>query len=129
MEWTSIVDVAHDADITVGDESNDVITCAIQLKDYAGNDLSVESCIYAYFSGDSDGADIVATTFSGGIDSGTDGDYIVGATSGVDMHLISESDGDIDVAITESTATHTSYLVLVMPSGKLVVSDAITFAA
>ncbi len=128
MEWTPIIDCAYDAVITVGAESSDVITCAIQLKDFAGNDMKVPSCIYAYYSGDAAGADIVATTWSGGHDNGTDGEYTVGATDGVDMHLISESDGDIDLAITETTATHTGYLVLVMPNGKLVVSDAITFA-
>ena len=42
--------------------------------------------------------------------------------------LVSEADGDIDINITES-GTDTFYLVLVMPNGKLIVSDAITFAA
>lgn len=41
--------------------------------------------------------------------------------------LISESDGDIDISISESGAK-TMYLVLVMPNGRLVVSGAITFA-
>jgi len=41
--------------------------------------------------------------------------------------VISEADGDIDVDITDS-GTPTMYLVLVLPNGKLAVSDAITFA-
>jgi hypothetical protein len=40
--------------------------------------------------------------------------------------LVSEADGDIDLAIGEAGAG-TWYLVLVLPNGKLVVSDAITF--
>ena len=41
--------------------------------------------------------------------------------------LVSESDGDIDVNITEAGVA-TWYLVLVLANGKLAVSDAITFA-
>ena len=43
------------------------------------------------------------------------------------FQLVSESDGDIDINITE-TGTPTFYLVLVLPNGKLAASGAITFA-
>lgn len=43
------------------------------------------------------------------------------------FHLVSESDGDIDINIGED-GVDTWYLVLVMPNGRLVVSGAITFA-
>jgi hypothetical protein len=42
--------------------------------------------------------------------------------------LVSESDGDIDVAITHAAGAKTMYLILVMPNGRLVASSAITFA-
>lgn len=129
MEWTPIVDRVYSATFDVGDESggNEIII-SIQLKDFAGNDMKVPSCVFAYMSNDSDGADIIETTYDGTISSGTDGEYIVGATDGVDMHLISESDGDIDLSITEDTSTQTSYLVVVLPNGKLSVSGAIVFS-
>lgn len=44
------------------------------------------------------------------------------------FYLTSESDGDIDINIINATTTPTYYLALVMPTGKLVVSGAITFA-
>ena len=43
--------------------------------------------------------------------------------------LVIEADGDIDITIGDASGAATYYLVLVMPSGELVVSDAITFAA
>lgn len=43
------------------------------------------------------------------------------------FHLTSESDGDIDLNITEAGVA-TWYLILVLPNGKLVASGAITFA-
>jgi len=43
------------------------------------------------------------------------------------FQLVSESDGDIDIDISESS-TPTFYLVVVLANGDLVVSDAITFA-
>jgi hypothetical protein len=43
------------------------------------------------------------------------------------FELVSESDGDIDINITESGVA-TWYLILVMPNGSLVASNAITFA-
>jgi hypothetical protein len=44
------------------------------------------------------------------------------------FQLTSEKDGDIDVNIINASTTPTYYLALVMPTGKLVVSPAITFA-
>lgn len=127
MEWTPIVDVAYDAAITVAAENTTAGTMAIaiQLKDYAGNDLKVRSSIWAYMSRDAYGNAVVETAFDG-IAAGTDG-LCREETTGSLLLLTSESDGDIDLTVSETEA-FLGYLVLIMPSGRLIVSGAIQFA-
>ena len=66
-----------------------------------------------------DGSDVTTATFNDATE------VSIGAAKAFD--LISEADGDIDINIVESGVA-TWYLVLVMPNGELIVSDAITFA-
>lgn len=126
---------ALDAVITVGEEAADVINVAIKLKGPSSADLAVRASILAYLSDDAYGDSVVATEPSGAVAIGTDGlliPILTGASAAElaksIFQLTSESDGDIDIDITEAGAK-TLYLVLVMPDGRLVVSDAITFAA
>ncbi len=113
--------------ITVGSESSNVINVAIQLKDAAGNDLAARGSILAYLSDDANGDSVAVTAPDGGVAIGTDGLAIELVAEKVFL-MTSESDGDIDLNITES-GTDTWYLILVMPDGTLVASGAITFAA
>jgi hypothetical protein len=119
--------VGYNATIVVGAEADDVINVAIQLKDYDGTDLAVRASVLAYLSDAAAGESETATAPSAGVTAGTDGGCIPLVEDKVFL-LTSEADGDIDVAITED-ATATWYLVVVLPNGKRVVSDAITFAA
>jgi hypothetical protein len=120
--------------ITVGEEAEDVINVAIQLVDKAGSDLAVRACLLAYLSDDANGDSVCGTKPSTDWAIGTDGLLLqmtggeAAADTGLVGFLISESDGDIDINITE-TGTDTFYLILVMPDGTLVASGAITFAA
>lgn len=115
------------ATIAVGTEAANVINVTVQLVDGAGDDLDNVATVLAYLSDDSGGAGVAATAPDGGVAIGTDGN--LGAiVAGKVFLLTSESDGDIDIDITESGAD-TFYLVVVLPSGKTVVSGAITFAA
>lgn len=114
------------ATITVGTENTNVINVAIQLTDGNGDDLANAAAVYFYLSDDSGGDGISGTAPTGGVAIGTDG-KIAEVVANKCGWLISETDGDIDVDITD-TGTPTFYLVLVLPSGKVVVSDAITFA-
>ena len=126
---------ALDAVITVGSEVADAIIVTIQLKGPSGTDLKARASILAYLSDDAYGDSVVATEPSGAVAIGTDG-LLIPILTGVSaselsktiFQLTSEADGDIDISITEAGAK-TLYLVLVMPDGRLVVSDAITFAA
>jgi len=118
----------HSAAFTIGTESGgDVINVGIQLLDGAGDDIATRAAVGFYLSDDANGDTVVAATQALAI--GTDGIALeyVSNSAGV---LISEADGDIDLDITgDDTSAETYYLVLIMPSGELVVSDAIEFAA
>lgn len=113
--------------ITVGEEAANKINVALQLKDVAGADLAVRGGVKAYLSDDANGDSIIATAPSGGIAIGTDG-LAIPIVAGKYIDLVSESDGDIDIDITEEGAK-TCYLIVVLPNGKLVASGAIAFTA
>jgi len=114
-----------DPTLTVG--ATDTGTVAIQLKDATGADLAVRGSVMAYLSDDANGDSIAGTAPSGGVAIGTDG-LAIPLVAGKAFHLVSEADGDIDIALTESGAA-TWYLIVVMPDGRLVASDPIVFTA
>jgi len=114
------------ATFTAGAEAGNEINVVIQLLDGNGDAMATRSAVQFYLSDNANGDTLVAATTSLAI--GTDGLIIehIANSAGV---LISEADGDIDVTIGDASGAATYYIVLVMPSGELVVSDAITFAA
>jgi hypothetical protein len=111
--------------ITVGAEAAHVINVAIQLRDSANADLAVRGSLLAYISDDANG-DSVAATAPDTVAIGADG-LAIPLVAGKTFLLTSEADGDIDINITNAAAD-TFYLILRTPDGKLVASDAITFA-
>lgn len=114
------------ATFTIGTEAADEINVAIQLLDGNGDAMATRSAVAFYLSDDADGDTIVAAATSLAI--GTDGVAIENISNSAGL-FISEADGDIDVTIGDASGAASYYLVLIMPSGELVVSDAITFAA
>jgi hypothetical protein len=117
-----------DASFVIGSEATNTINVAIQLKDADGADLAVRGSVAMYLSDDANGDSVIATVTSGAVAIGTDGLLIdTGNVAKKIFRLTSESDGDIDINITES-GTKTLYMVLVLPNGRLKVSGAITFA-
>lgn len=115
-----------DATITVSAEDDDVVNVAIQLKDSGGANLAVRGSVFAYLSDDANG-DSLAGTPPDTVAIGTDG-VVAPMIAGKYFALMSEADGSIDLNITED-GTDTWYLIVVLPSGKHVVSAAITTAA
>ena len=122
MEWTSIIDSAYTAVITV---TTGTTTCTvqIQLKDFAGNDLTVRGIIHFYISTDATGDAFGAVA---SVASGTDGDVLEVLATGQYYMAVSETDGDIDIVLT-GTADGDEYLNVVLPNGKVVTSDVMTF--
>lgn len=123
MEWTPIVDCTYDADITVGTESSLKIAVTIQLKDFEGKNLTVPNSITAYSASDVAGLTYAVNDLTTDIHTDT-GSLAVLVTSGV-YQLVSTAAGLIVLDCTDSSTSTAFYLVLVMPNGKLVVSDAI----
>jgi len=120
-----LIGAPMDATIVVGADAGTTVAVTIQLKDADGDDLAVRGSVFAYLSDDANGDSLIATDVSGTVAIGTDG-LAIPLIAKKSFRLTSESDGDIDLVITEAGAK-TCYLVLVMPNGKLIVSDAITF--
>jgi len=124
MEWTTEVDCAYSAKFTISAQSGETRPVAIQFKDWAGNNLKVPVSVICYLANDAAG--LVPTVL---VDAelliGTDGKLTVLVTKLI-YHLVSNATGHIDVTVTEN-GTDTYYLVLVLPNGKLVVSDALKF--
>lgn len=118
--------VAQDATITVDGEDNDSITVSVQLLDTGGAQLKQRGSCYGYLSDDEYG-DSVAGTAPDTATGGTDG-LAIEIVSKKAWLFTSEEDGKFDLAIGENGAD-TWYLVLVLPTGKRVVSDAITFVS
>ena len=118
--------VPFDATITLADEADNARAVTIQLLDFSGRPLHGRATIFAYLSAVSTGLDFGTAEVTTETAIGTDGSLSVEVT-GIAYKITSEIDGDIDIVLTD-TGTDTHYLVLVMPSGKLVVSDAIAFA-
>lgn len=124
-EIGDLKNVVASASFTIGAEGTNAINVAIQLKDWNGADIAYRAALPWYLSADANG-DTISAAPDSGIAIGTDG-LLIEWTANVSGLVISESDGDIDVTLTESTAK-SFYLVLVLPGGKLAVSGAITFA-
>jgi len=115
------------ATAVAGAEAANVVNVAIQLLDADGNALQARASLTAYLSDDANGDSVAGTAPDGGVAIGTDG-LAIPLVAGKAWILTSEADGDIDLDATES-GTDTWYLVLVMPDGSLIVSNAITMAA
>lgn len=113
-----------DVEFSVGAEATNVINVGIQLKQ--GSNLAQRGSVFAYLSDDANGDSVAGTAPGGGVAIGTDG-VAIPVVAGKAFQLVSEVDGDIDLDITE-TGADTWYLVVVLPSGELKVSGAITFA-
>ena len=115
-----------DAVITVGAEVSNARAITIQLKDSRGKDITYSQVIQAFVFADADAAAFVTTGGSTGIEIGTDG-ALLALVAKKAFILVSEADGDIDLTWTD-TGTEAAYLGLLMPSGRLVMSSALTNA-
>lgn len=113
-----------DASITVGAEATNVRAITIQLKDSNGADLAERATIRAHVMLDANGDAFAATGGSTGIAIGTDG-ALLAVVAKKSFILVSESDGDIDLTWTD-TGTEAAYLHLELPTGRIVVSSALT---
>lgn len=118
--------IATGATIAVGTEATDVINVDIDLTDADGNNVTAITAVHAYLSDAATGSGVSGTAPSGGVAEGTNGKLAETVANKVFI-LLSDATGNVDIDLTD-TGTPTFYLVVVLPTGKVVVSDAITFA-
>jgi len=119
---------AVSASFTIGTEAADVINVAVQLKNNQASDVAALQGVKAFLSDAATGIGIAATAPDGGIAIGTNGAILDATVAGKAIWVQTEADGSFDIDIEES-GTDTFYLVVELPGGKQVVSEAITFAA
>mgnify|MGYP006908206849 CR=1 FL=1 len=113
------------ATFSIGSESSDAIVVGIQLNDPDGDAMTVASAVTILLLADAAGAAFNTDDYT--IAAGTDG-AIEQLVADKILYAISETDGDIDLSLTISGSA-TCYVAVVLPNGKLVVSDAVTHAA
>jgi hypothetical protein len=124
---TQFTKILGGAGFTVNAESSDTITVNVQLKDLLDADVAAVTVVRMYLSDSSDGVGLTATAPSGGVAAGTDGTILTEDVTDKMFTVISESDGDIDLVLTE-VGVATWYLVAILATGRIAVSAAITFA-
>lgn len=112
--------------MVVGTEVPNDINVTGQVNDGLGNDLATATALDFYLADDAAGLTPSTSAPDGGIAIGTDG-ALIESVANLSGKIITEADGDFDIDLTESGVA-TWYLVVVLPTGALVVSGAITFA-
>ena len=115
-----------DASITVGAEDTNVRAITIQLKDANGKDVTESCSVWAALFADAGRLAFVTTGGSTGIAIGTDGAALTIVAKKLFL-LTSEADGDIDLTWTD-TGSEAAYLGLLLPTGRWVMSGALTNA-
>jgi len=111
---------------TVGAEATNVIDVAVQLKDAEGKNLSEVAVLDFYLADDAAGATPSTVAPTGGVAAGAAG-AIIESVADLSGKLVTDANGVVNVALTD-VGTPTFYLVLVLPTGGLAISGAITFA-
>jgi hypothetical protein len=114
------------ATFTVGAEAANAITVACQIKNSDGDEIAFPVALKWYWADDAAGLTPTATAHDGGTAAGTDG-AIIESVANLSGTAVTEADGDLDIVATDA-GVFTTYLVLVMPSGKLQISGAVTHA-
>lgn len=112
------------ATIVVGAEVTNVRAITIQLTDAQGADIASRQAVQIAVLADANGDAFVTTGGSTGIAIGTDGALLAIVAKKLFL-AVSEADGDVDLTWTD-TGTEAAYLAVILPSGKMVISAALT---
>ena len=119
-----LIDPCVDCSITVGAENTNVRAITIQLKDANGKDIKRRTMVDVVVLADANGDAFASTGGSTGIAIGTDGALLTVVAKKY-FKAISEADGDIDLTWTD-TGTEAAYLGVILPTGRMVISSAMT---
>lgn len=111
---------------TIGTEGSNTIKVTVTLLDAQGQAVGF-AFARCYLSDNADGSTLTATATTSALAIATKGVLLDIPTTGKVCDVISNNVGVFDLNIIQ-TATPTYYLVVILPDGTIVVSDAITFA-
>jgi len=122
MEWTTEVGCAYTASFALG-STGSTRDVTIQLKDFAGNNLTVKNVILVYYS----------------TDPAADAGETLGATTVLATHgiietledkkfelLITEDNGIVAITVDGDSAV-SIYVNVILPNGKVVTSQIVEF--
>lgn len=111
---------------TIGADAGTTVNVELQFTDADGNNMAERVAAFWYLGDDANG-DTLHAAPSGGIAIGTDGLLVTTLANQAGL-IVTESDGHADVTLTQ-TGADTFYFVTVLPTGRLAVSDVITFTS
>lgn len=114
--------------VVAGSEDTNVVNVVITLKNAADAAIGSAKIVHAYLSDASTGVGVAATAPNGGVAIGTEGKLLCETVADKVFILESNASGVVDIDVTDS-GTATFYLVVLLPNGTKVVSNAITTAA
>lgn len=113
------------AEFTFGDEDNDVRKVTVQLVDANGQNVVGRHHVQGYISGDAEGDNLATAPTTVAI---SEHGLMIEEISNSRFTLVTNAAGVVDFNITKAGAAN-YYIVLLMPTGKLVVSSILAFAA
>jgi hypothetical protein len=116
----------NDVKYTIGAESTNIITVKCEVLGYSAA-LALPIVFDAYLSEASDGEGLTGTALSADWADGGDGSLFFQISSGKYARWQTNDSGSCQIAMNHS-GVRTLYLVILLPTGLLAVSDAITWA-
>jgi hypothetical protein len=110
---------------TVGAENTNVCLVTLQVKNENGDNLAQKTAMRFYLT--SDAAGLVPAVLTSAAAAGASGAVVDGAING--GVVITTATGLAILSLTDTTASLTRYVNLILPSGEIVTSPAVVWAA
>jgi hypothetical protein len=110
---------------TVGAENTNVCLVTLQVKNENGDNLAQKTAMRFYLT--SDAAGLVPAVLTSAAAAGASGAVVDGAVNG--GVVITTATGLAILSLTDTTASLTRYVNLILPSGEIVTSPAVVWAA
>ena len=120
MEWTTLKNVAASCTISVGTATTACVV-TVQLKDWAGNNLTEPGVVMGYIS--SDAAGLTQSTVTSATVA-TGGQFSIEATKA--YMFLSTAAGSFSTSL-DGTGANSRYFNIVLSNGRVVHSTIITF--
>lgn len=105
-----------DADVTVGDESTNVVAVTVQLKRGDGVAVDERHIVNVFITDDANGDTPSTASPSTGLAAGTDGCILSTVEAHKHYVCMTEADGDLDLTWTD-TGADTVYIHVQLPTG------------